>query len=150
MRKDLFLPERPDLFEEPLEKNKDINLHLFQYKRGVALGGTFDHLHNGHKLLLTQALLCSDQKIVCGITTDALLKKKAYAEFLESFETRQASVIKFCKRLNPRIFEGERPKFHIFELADPIGPTGTDSELEALILTREVEKGGKMINDTRS
>lgn len=87
---------------------------------------------------------------MCGITTDALLKKKAYAEFLESYESRQASVIKFCKRLNPRIFEGERPKLHIFELADPIGPTGTDAELEALILTREVEKGGKMINDTRA
>ena len=82
MKKELFLPERPDLFEEPLEKNKDIDFHLFQYKKGVALGGTFDHLHNGHKLLLTQALLCSDQKIVCGVTTDALLKKKAYAEFL--------------------------------------------------------------------
>ena len=31
MKKELFLPERPDLFEEPLEKNKDINFQLFQY-----------------------------------------------------------------------------------------------------------------------
>ena len=113
------------------------------------MGGTFDHLHNGHKLLLTQALLCSDQKIVCGITTDALLKKKAYAEFIESFSIRKENVIKFCKRINPKIYEGERPRLQIVELADPIGPTGTDPELEALILTREVEKGGKMINDMR-
>ncbi len=48
------------------------------------------------------------------------------------------------------MFEGERTKLQIIELADPIGPTGTDAELEALILTREVEKGGKMINDMRA
>ena len=47
------------------------------------------------------------------------------------------------------MFIEERSKLHIFELSDPIGPTGTDPELDALILTREVEKGGKMINDKR-
>lgn len=34
-------------------------------------------------------------------------------------------------------------------MEDPVGPTGTDINLEALILTREVEKGGKMVNDSR-
>ena len=29
MKKDLYLCERPDLFEEPLEKNSDKNLQLF-------------------------------------------------------------------------------------------------------------------------
>lgn len=48
------------------------------------------------------------------------------------------------------MFEGERTKLQIIELADPIGPTGTDPDLEGLILTREVEKGGKMINDMRA
>lgn len=32
---------------------------------------------------------------------------------------------------------------------DPVGVSGTLVELEACILTREVEKGGKMINDVR-
>ena len=33
---------------------------------------------------------------------------------------------------------------------DPVGPTGTDPDLDALILTREVEKGGQMINQIRT
>ena len=48
--------------------------------------------------------------------------------------------------MNPNL--GER--LITFELEDPVGPTGTDPDLEALILTREVEKGGKMVNDARS
>ena len=52
------------------------------------LGGTFDHLHNGHKLLLSQALLSSDSRILIGVTTDKLLIKKAYAEFIEPFTIR--------------------------------------------------------------
>ncbi len=79
-----------------------------------------------------------------------MLKKKAYAEYLETFEVREKNVIKFCKRVNPRLFSEERSKLQIFELSDPIGPTGTDPDLDALILTREVEKGGKMINDKRT
>ena len=116
------------------------------------MGGTFDHLHNGHKLLLSQALLSSDQKIIVGITTDSLLAKKAYAEYLEPFEARKHAVLNFCKRLNPNLFSsetGEPDRLEIAPLSDPVGPTGTDPDLEALILTREVEKGGYMINQVR-
>lgn len=138
-----------NFFDESHEINE--GLKLFQFKGGVALGGTFDHLHNGHKLLLTQAMLCSDQRVLCGVTTDALLKKKAYAEFLESFEKRRQSVIDFCKKVNPKLFSDPSvTKLVTFELEDPVGPTGTDPYLEALILTREVEKGGKMVNDARA
>jgi hypothetical protein len=38
---------------------------------------------------------------------------------------------------------------HIFELTDPVGPTGTAQEIDACILTREVERGGHMINAAR-
>ena len=88
--------------------------------------------------------MSSDRKIIVGITTDSLLAKKAYAEFLESFEERRHTVLNFCKRLNPNLFnsEDDTEKLLIVPLSDPVGPTGTDPELEALILTREVEKGG--------
>ena len=93
-------------------------------------------------------MLCSNRRILCGVTTDALLKKKAYAEFLEPYEARVAAVERFCKKVNPSMFSSES-KFVTFELSDPVGPSGTDPSLEALILTREVEKGGKMVNDAR-
>ncbi len=74
---------RSDFFEEPLETHQD--MQLFKY-HGVCLGGTFDHMHLGHKLLLTQALLCTQDRMLVGVTGDALLKKKAYSEFLQSYE----------------------------------------------------------------
>lgn len=71
---------RANFFEEPHERESSDDLPLFAFNEGgIALGGTFDHLHNGHKLLLSQAMLCSNSRILCGVTTDALLKKKAYA-----------------------------------------------------------------------
>ena len=89
--------------------------------------------------------------MIVGITTDSLLAKKAYAEYLEPFEARKHAVLNFCRRLNPKLFstESDQDRLIIAPLSDPIGPTGTDPDLEALILTREVEKGGEMINKAR-
>ena len=53
--------------------------------------------------------------------------------------------------MNPNLFdsEGKSQKLIIFELFDPIGPTGTDPDLEAIIMTREVQAGGNLINMKR-
>jgi pantetheine-phosphate adenylyltransferase len=34
----------------------------------VALGGTFDHLHAGHKILLSMAAWIADEKLIVGVT----------------------------------------------------------------------------------
>ena len=34
----------------------------------VALGGTFDHLHAGHKILLSMAAWLSRKKVIVGVT----------------------------------------------------------------------------------
>lgn len=69
----------------------------------VAVGGTFDHLHAGHKLLLTiTALLINfrdeprrEKLITIGISGDALLQKKQYVDQMLSWDARQTDVRKF-------------------------------------------------------
>ena len=73
----------------------------------VCLGGTFDYLHPGHKLLLTAGALLlrvpppsasdSTQKCeyVIGITGDELLRKKKYAELVQPWNTRARAVADF-------------------------------------------------------
>lgn len=69
-------------FDKPRESEIS---QLFKYKH-ACMGGTFDHMHLGHKLLLTQACLLTVDTLHIGITGDQLLSKKAYSEFLEPYE----------------------------------------------------------------
>jgi phosphopantetheine adenylyltransferase len=70
----------------------------------VVVGGTFDHLHAGHKLLLTATALLlqparifsvTPRRLIVGITGDELLKNKKYAEYLSSWTQRQEDVVDF-------------------------------------------------------
>ena len=90
---------------------------LFQFDI-VCMGGTFDHMHLGHRLLLTQACLVTNKTLHIGVTGDALLTKKAYAEHIEPYEERCRIVREFLERLAPHI----EAKF--FELSDPVGIAG--------------------------
>ena len=83
----------------------------------VAVGGTFDHIHAGHKLLLTATAvllqptsqgLLNYRRLIVGITGDELLKNKKYAEYLNSWKQRQEDVVDFL--LSVMLFT--HPGFH--------------------------------------
>ncbi|KAL8900926.1 MAG: hypothetical protein Q9192_000808 [Flavoplaca navasiana] len=71
----------------------------------VAVGGTFDHLHVGHKLLLSMTALVINSNIqpdvnverslIVGITGDKLLENKKFSEYLQNWQQRQAAVQSF-------------------------------------------------------
>ncbi|KXX79692.1 Phosphopantetheine adenylyltransferase [Madurella mycetomatis] len=75
----------------------------------VCLGGTFDYLHPGHKLLLTAGALLlqvprKDEtakpcQYVIGITGDEMLRNKKFAEYVQPWEERARNVIVFLSRL---------------------------------------------------
>ena len=69
----------------------------------VCVGGTFDHMHLGHCLLLTQACLVTGRVLHCGVTSDALLTRKAYATLIEPFNARLDRVKKFLSLVAPHL-----------------------------------------------
>lgn len=52
----------------------------------VALGGTFDHIHNGHRLLLTQSAALARQRVVVGVSSGPLLANKVLSELIKPTE----------------------------------------------------------------
>jgi cytidyltransferase-like protein len=115
---------------------------LSTYRR-LAIGGTFDLLHNGHcKLLTLAAMLCEDTLVV-GVTGTSMLQAKKNSGDITSFADRARGVQDFVQKLRPKL------NVLIVEIKDPFGPTITDPTLDALILSSETISGAKAINDKR-
>ena len=90
--------------------------NLRDYYYSIAVGGTFDHLHIGHKLLLTMLAYllgpeppetaptidkksAEDKQLIIGITGDELLKNKSNQNLIESWPVRQKAVWIFLQRI---------------------------------------------------
>ncbi len=104
--------------------------------RHVVCGGTFDHLHIGHKKLL-EACLQSGERVTVGITTKATVRHKAYIVSLESYSKRAENV---------RLFNSS---VIIYKLTDMYGPTLTDMSIDAICVTEDTLSGATKINKKR-
>ncbi|TKY88405.1 hypothetical protein EX895_002757 [Sporisorium graminicola] len=112
----------------------------------VALGGTFDHLHVGHKILLTMAALIADREIIVGVTDDAMLTKKSNAALLEPIGERIATVNAFLSLVRlPFAPLNQR----VVKLEDVAGPAATEADLQALVVTDETISGAEFIDGKR-
>ncbi|KAI0273580.1 Nucleotidylyl transferase [Gloeopeniophorella convolvens] len=109
----------------------------------VALGGTFDHLHAGHKILLSMAAWIADEKVIVGVTDDALLTTKENREVLEDLPERMRVVRRFMELFKPG------PVYDIVPISDVYGPTGTEPNIQALVVSRETESGGRAVDQFR-
>lgn len=111
--------------------------------RKVALGGTFDQLHNGHRKLLTLAAVACTHKLVVGITGDVMLQKKKNADQIASYGARKHGVEDFLSLVKPHL------PLELCELSDPFGPTVTDPDIQAIVVSSETIPGAYKINELR-
>lgn len=128
----------------PLETGEDV-ARLPQY-RVIALGGTFDHLHVGHKILLSMAALCATSKIIVGVTDDSMLTKKKSAHLLEDIDVRIKRVSTFLATFRRPMYDLERD---VVKLQDVAGPAGTVADIDALLFTDETVSGADFIDKER-
>ncbi|KAH7103961.1 Nucleotidylyl transferase [Auriculariales sp. MPI-PUGE-AT-0066] len=110
----------------------------------VALGGTFDHLHAGHKILLSMAASVATRKVIVGVTDDALLVRKKNKHLLESLDIRIARVRDFLHMFKPSL------QLEIVPIQDVYGPTAWDADVQALVVSRETLPGAASIAELRS
>lgn len=121
----------------------DVDASSEDISRVSAVGGTFDHFHNGHKILLTASAFITKEKLIVGITDQELLEKKDFKELLQSYDYRVHTVLKFLNRVKPGLEIDPQP------IRDICGPTGYIEDIDSLIVSRETVSGGEFVNRTR-
>lgn len=109
----------------------------------VAAGGTFDHLHRGHRDFLNFILNLSD-KVVLGLTSDTYVAQNKKDQGIEPFETRRKNLEFYLESIN------KRDHVEIVSIDDHFGPAITsEHSFDALAVTEETKKGGEEINNKR-
>ncbi|WP_266077617.1 phosphopantetheine adenylyltransferase [Haladaptatus caseinilyticus] len=109
----------------------------------VALGGTFDPVHDGHRALFERAFELGD--VTVGLTSDDLAPKTRNVDrTVRSFEDRKRDLE---SELRPFAEEHDR-EFDVRKLTEPTG-IATEEKFDVLIVSPETKNGGERINEIR-
>lgn len=109
----------------------------------VALGGTFDPIHDGHRALFRRAFGVGD--VTVGLTSDDLAGRTRHAErHVRPYDERRADLESELSR-----FAGEYGReFAVRRLAEPTG-IATEARFSHLVVSPETKPGGDRINEIR-
>ncbi|KZX10557.1 phosphopantetheine adenylyltransferase [Methanobrevibacter filiformis] len=107
-----------------------------QYKK-IAVGGTFDRFHQGHRKLLETAFDLGE-KVVIGVTSDSFACVKGN---VEPCKKRMFNLNEFLNKNNL--------SFHIARLDDPYGTAIYEEDFDAIVVSEETEPTAIEINKIR-
>jgi cytidyltransferase-like protein len=110
--------------------------------RRVAVGGTFDELHRGHRALLSKAFEVGE-KVVIGLTSDEFVATMNKPHKTSSYDERKKELKAYLSQ------QGHAGRTEIIMLKDPSGSTISDADFDALIVSQETMKTAKKINIDR-
>jgi len=108
----------------------------------VAVGGTFDALHRGHKILLRTAFRAGDRVLV-GLSRNGFVRRLRKPHHVDPYQKRRRELVSFLKK------ERLASRCKIVPLDDPYGPAINNSGVQALAVSQMTEKMAKKINMIR-
>lgn len=110
----------------------------------VAVGGTFDKLHKGHKELLRTAFKIG-RKVIIGLTSDEMVARSKSDAKIDPLSKRREGLESWIK--------GERmdelAEYDIVVINDVYGAAIHDEELEVLVVSEETYERATTINRIR-
>ncbi|MDR2830090.1 MAG: phosphopantetheine adenylyltransferase [Methanobrevibacter sp.] len=104
----------------------------------VAVGGTFDRFHHGHRKLLETAFEIGNN-VVIGVTSTEFAQVKGN---VEPCSIRMFNLNEFLSKCN-------NVNFSIFKLDDSFGSTIFDEDFDAIVVSEETEPTAVKINEIR-
>ncbi|MHC3438802.1 phosphopantetheine adenylyltransferase [Natrialbaceae archaeon A-gly3] len=109
----------------------------------VALGGTFDPVHDGHRRLFERAFELGD--VTVGLTSDDLAPKTRHVDrYVRSYDERKHDL----ETELAAYAETHDREFEVRTLEEPTG-IATEPQFDYLIVSPETVDGGKRINEIR-
>ena len=108
----------------------------------VAVGGTFDLFHRGHRVLLMNAFEVGN-RVLIGLCSDDFVKKMRKPHRIASYAKRLEDLENLLKK------NGVLERAEIMPLDDAYGITLSDKRIDAIVVSEETEPRAREINEKR-
>jgi pantetheine-phosphate adenylyltransferase len=108
----------------------------------VAMGGTFDLFHRGHRTLIMKAFEIGNHVII-GLCSDDFLNKLRKPHGIAPYAQRLEELTSFLKQ------NGFLERAEIVPLDDAYGVTLSDKRIDAIVVSEETEPRAHEINEKR-